>query len=1275
MKPTLYDPSFEHDACGVGFVAHIKGEPSHQILQMGLNILRCLVHRGAFGNDPETGDGAGLLVQIPDEFLQLERADLPKQGDYGVGMAFLPNSRFERHKCRTAIESVVRREGQDFLGWRTVPVDPSKLGRYAAETVPTIAQFFVGRSNRTKSEDFERKLFLIRKVIEQEVHGATGIPETHIFSISRLSSQTVVYKGLMLPDQVDEFYLDLKDPKFKTAIALVHQRFSTSTLPSWPLAHPYRYLAHNGEINTIRGNRSWMNARQMGLTSPVYGSDLKKLFPLVSPTGSDSASLDNAVELLTHSGMSLPQALMVLIPEAWERAAEMPKELNDFYAYYNCSMEPWDGPASICFSDGRLVGGILDRNGLRPARYAVTKDDLVIYASETGVIEIEPERIVKLGRTKPGEIFLVDTKQGRIVSSDEIKKEVCLKLPYGEWLKQGQIEFADVPLEVDVTHVSGREQDQLIKLFGYTREDLDILIKPMAFTGEEAIGSMGNDTPAALLSRRPQNLFTYFRQLFAQVTNPAIDPIREAVVMSLSDSIGKDGSVLDPTPANARQIRIHSPVLTLEECAKLRQLPEAGLDVRAATISTVFDTEESYGALERALSTLCRKASQAVEDGYSALILSDRMVSDRLAAIPSLLAVSTIHHHLTREGVRAQVALIVESGEPREVHHFACLMGYGASAVCPYVALEISAGFEPEKGVANFVRAVNKGLLKVMSKMGISTLRSYRGSQLFEALGLSSKVIEEYFTGTPTRLEGLLVEDIEREYRMIHASAYDLLEEGLDGGGRYQWRRGGEHHALDPVSIPRLQDAVRKNSFATFEEFTNYVETSEDQASEIRGLLDIIPVKPSVDLEHVESAKEIVKRFTTGAMSLGAISKESHEALAIAMNQIGGRSNSGEGGEDPERFADNRRSKIKQVASGRFGVTTHYLVNADELQIKIAQGAKPGEGGQLPGHKVDAYIGRIRNTIPGVTLISPPPHHDIYSIEDLAQLIHDLRSVNTKARISVKLVAEAGVGTVAAGVVKADADSILISGAEGGTGAAPLTSIKHAGIPWELGLAETQQVLVRNGLRGRVRLQVDGQLKTGREVVVAALLGADEFGFSTAPLVAQGCIMMRVCHLGTCPVGIATQDPELRKRFEGKPEHVVNYFFFVAEQVRRLMARLGYRRFDEMIGQVECLRAATRSRHWKARGLDFSQLLAKMEPWPGDSLRALDARKTFAAGTLESGFLNEVKRALNAGRPIELASRITNADRSFGGNNVVDSPKQAGPLILASDGNNPRKKE
>jgi glutamate synthase (NADPH) large chain len=1183
----LYSPANEHDACGIGFLVNIDGVPSHDTITKGIQILVNLTHRGACGCDPETGDGAGILIQIPDKFFRRETAalgfTLPPPGEYGVGMVFLPVERAQRLICEGILERIAGEEGLSVLGWRDTPVDRDAVGRIARASQPYIEQVFIRRGHGMDQEAFERKLYLVLKRTESEVAASPDVRDKSFFYIPSLSSRTIVYKGLLLAPQIANFYSELSDPDCTSALALVHQRFSTNTFPTWQLAHPFRMICHNGEINTVRGNVNWMFARQAVLESPLFGSkaDMKKLFPVCPPGVSDSASLDNAVQLLRMGGRDLPHVMAMLIPEAWDADTTMPDEKRAFYEYHASLMEPWDGPAAVAFTDGRVIGATLDRNGLRPARYLVTHDNHLIMSSETGVLPIRPEDVKYKGRLQPGKMLLVDLEQKRIVPDEEIKHNLASRRPYREWINAHQITLDKLP---DPARVHATDYETVLRrqrAFGYTDEDIRMLMLPMASTGEEAIGSMGVDTPLACLSDKPQPLFNYFKQLFAQVTNPPIDPIREELVMSLTSYIGVERNILAETPEHCHTLKLKHPVLTNWDLEQIRRVSRG--DFLAYTLPTLYQVDGGDKELERALDSLCKRASWALKNGYSILILSDRGVDEESAPIPSLLALTAVHNHLVREGTRTQCALIVESGEPREVMHFCLLIGYGASAVNPYLAIEtledlskrhqLPHGLTFDKALSNYKKAVRKGLLKVFSKMGISTLQSYRGAQIFEAIGLNKALVDKYFTGTPSRIDGIGLDVIAREAAMKHAFAFrDFTESDteLDVGGSYHYRVRGERHMLNPMTISKLQHAVRGNSFETFKQYSDLVNNQNQQLNTLRGLMKFRETMP-IPIEEVEPAKEIVKRFATGAMSYGSISKEAHETLAIAMNTIGGRSNTGEGGEDEERFADKRRSAVKQVASGRFGVTTNYLVNADELQIKIAQGAKPGEGGQLPGHKVDENIARTRHSIPGVGLISPPPHHDIYSIEDLAQLIYDLKNVNPEARVSVKLVAEVGVGTVAAGVAKAHADVVLISGYDGGTGASPLTSIKHAGVPWELGLAETQQVLVLNDLRSRIRVQTDGKLQTGRDVVIAALLGAEEFGFSTAPLVSMGCIMMRKCHLNTCPVGIATQDPKLRAKFEGQPEHVINYFFFVAEEVRELMAQLGFRRFDDMVGRVDLL--------------------------------------------------------------------------------------------------------
>ena len=1263
----LYDPQFEHDACGVGFVANIKGAKSHTIVQQGLEILVNLAHRGACGCDPETGDGAGILTQIPHAFFQRTLDGLlPKAGHYGVGMVFLPRDPGERALCEAIVSKIVRDEGQTFLAWRDVPRDNTRTGSASRDVEPVIRQFFVGRgSDIADDAAFERKLYVIRKVIENTV-ARKPLREASWFYICSLSSRTIIYKGLLMAHQIGPYYEDLTDPSYMSALALVHQRFSTNTFPTWDLAHPYRMIAHNGEINTLRGNRNWMRAREARLTSSLFGEDVAKLKPLVNEHGSDSATLDNALELLVMGGRSLPHALMMLVPEAWGSNEQMDPERRAFYEYHACMMEPWDGPAAIAFTDGRSIGAILDRNGLRPARYWVTKDDLVIMASETGVLDIPAENVREKWRLQPGKIFLVDTVAGKIVSDDEVKNRIVRRRPYGQWLSSNKIDLRDLP---DPASVHMPDHDTILdrqQAFGYTLEDLRIILGPMAIGGEQPLGSMGNDVPLAVLSERPQLLYNYFKQLFAQVTNPPIDPIREELVMSLIHYIGANGSLMEETPDNCRQLRLESPLLTNVELEKLRHFGDETGEYKSRTLSTLFDPSAGEAGLETALTRLCREAGRALTEGVSVIILSDRGVNKHNAPIPALLAISAVHHHLIREGSRTNTALVVESGEPREVMHFALLVGYGASAINPYLAFETLAdmarekmlpdGLSAEKAQYNYIKAINKGLLKTMSKMGISTLQSYRGAQIFEAVGLREDVIEKYFTGTPSRISGVGLDVIAEEAIARHRFAYppaNIPENiDLDPGGAYQWRRGGEFHQLNPDTVAMLQHAVASESYDKYREFADTVNCQDERLATLRGLFRFRESNP-IPLDEVEPEAEILKRFATGAMSLGSISREAHETLAIAMNRLGGRSNTGEGGEDPVRYkpdpnGDNRRSKIKQVASGRFGVTTHYLVNADELQIKMAQGAKPGEGGELPGHKVDKYIAHVRHTTPGVMLISPPPHHDIYSIEDLAQLIFDLKNSNPAARISVKLVAEVGVGTVAAGVAKAHADLVCISGYEGGTGASPISSIKHAGIPWELGLAETQQVLVKNDLRGRIRVQTDGQLKTGRDVVIAALLGAEEFGFSSAPLVAMGCIMMRVCHLNTCPVGIATQDPVLRERFAGTPASVVAYFTFIAREVRELMAQLGFRTFDEMVGRVDMLDVRTAVDHWKARGVDVSVLLQKPNVPDSVPIRCVQPQDHGLEEAIDYHLIDRCQDALAGSGKVEFSFPIRNANRTVG---------------------------
>ncbi|MGH9512023.1 MAG: glutamate synthase large subunit [Terriglobales bacterium] len=1263
----LYDPAYEHDACGIGFVASIRREKSHEIIRQGIQVLINLTHRGACGCDPETGDGAGILIQIPHKFFARECSqlgfELPAEGEYAVGMTFLPVEKHQRLQCEGILERIIREEGLSVLGWRDTPVDGDAIGRVARASQPYIQQVFVARPEGLDEDAFERKLYLVRKRVEREV-AASDIEGKEFFYIPSLSARTIVYKGLLLAPQIEHFYAELSDPDAVSALCLVHQRFSTNTFPSWQLAHPYRYVAHNGEINTLKGNVNWMHARQSVLESPLFGDDIRKLFPIIAPEGSDSANFDNAVELLFQSGRSLPHVLAMLIPEAWSGNPHIKPEKRAFYEYHASLMEPWDGPAAMAFTDGRVIGATLDRNGLRPGRYVVTHDGLVVMASEAGVLGIDPENIKAKGRLQPGKMFLVDTVAGRIISDKEIKHQLASRQPYQEWLEQNQITMDQLP---EPSRVHRSNSDTILsrqRAFGYTDEDLRMILEPMASKGEEPVGSMGTDTPLACLSDRPQPLFNYFKQLFAQVTNPPVDPIREEMVMSLISYIGTERNILEETPENCHTLKLPHPILTNRDLEKLRRVSRG--DLLAATLPALFRGADGETGLKRALDELCQRASLAVKSGYTLLILSDRGVDKEYAPIPSLLALAAVHNLLVRQETRTQVALIIESGEPREVMHFALLIGYGASAVNPYLAIETledlaARGFLPEGvsaevAVKHFIKATNKGLLKTFSKMGISTLQSYRGAQVFEAIGLNRELVDAYFAGTTSRLEGIGLNVIAREAQMKHEYAFGPVtgfDTELAVGGGYHFRANGEYHLLNPDTISKLQHSVRNGSFKTFQEYTDLIDQQGRNMATLRSLMQIKKSAKPIPIEKVEPAKEIVKRFTTGAMSFGSISKEAHETLAIAMNRIGGKSNTGEGGEDENRFkpdsnGDWRRSAVKQVASARFGVTTNYLINADELQIKMAQGAKPGEGGQLPGHKVDEVIARLRHSTPGVGLISPPPHHDIYSIEDLAQLIYDLKNVNPQARIAVKLVAEVGVGTVAAGVAKAHADVVLISGDSGGTGASPLSSIKHAGIPWELGLAETQQVLLLNDLRSRIRVQTDGKLQTGRDVVIAALLGAEEFGFATAPLVAMGCIMMRKCHLNTCSVGIATQDPVLRAKFAGQPEHVINFFFFIAEQMRQYMAEMGFRKVDDMVGRVDMLDVQPAVEHWKAKGLDLSAILYN-PPVPGRVARHCVQKQDHGLEqALDHQLIKHSRDALENRSPVEMDFPIRNVHRTVG---------------------------
>jgi glutamate synthase (NADPH/NADH) large chain len=1268
-KHGLYDPANEHDACGVGFVADIKGRKSHRIIEQGLEILKNLTHRGAVGADPLAGDGAGLLMQVPDKFLREESGvELPAEGEYGVGMVFLPQSDAARKLCEDKIAYFIAAEGQKFLGWRDVPVDNSGLGESVKVCEPVVRQVFIARGENCSDQDaFERKLFVIRKQIENDIRESGG-EGCNGFYIPSMSSRLLLYKGMLLADQVGVYYEDLTDERIVSALALVHQRFSTNTFPSWDLAHPFRMIAHNGEINTMRGNVNWMAARRHTMRSEVLGEDLDKVWPLIPEGQSDSACFDNALELLVQGGYSLAHAMMMLIPEAWSDNPLMDEERRAFYEYHASLMEPWDGPAAVAFTDGRQIGATLDRNGLRPARYLITDDNLVVMGSEMGVLDIPEEKIVKKWRLQPGKMFLIDLEKGRIIDDAELKAELASANPYQRWLDETQIQLRFLPATVapmtpDDATLLDRQQ-----AFGFTQEDIKFLMMPMAATGQEAIGSMGADNPIAVLSDKPKPLFNYFKQNFAQVTNPPIDPIREELVMSLGMQIGPRPNLLELSEAGAhKRLEVTQPVITNTSLARIRCIEALTKGAfRTFTADICYPSEQGAAGMESALNKLCQTAEQAVRDGHNILILSDRTMDADNIAIPVLLATAAVHHYLVREGLRTSSGLVVETGAVREVHQFAVLAGYGAEAVNPYLAFETLSKLRhklPEEISEEdlhwrYIKAVDKGLLKIMSKMGISTYQSYCGAQIFDAVGLASEFVEKYFTGTATTVEGVGLKEVAAEAVRWHKTAYGdapIYRDALDVGGDYALRVRGEHHAWTPHTISKLQHATRANNFKTFQEFSQAIDDQNEKLLTLRGLFEFKFADQEIPLEEVEPAKEIVKRFATGAMSFGSISYEAHSTLARAMNELGGKSNTGEGGEEPERFnplpdgsRNPERSAIKQVASGRFGVTTEYLVNSDDIQIKMAQGAKPGEGGQLPGHKVNQQIARVRHSTPGVGLISPPPHHDIYSIEDLAQLIHDLKNVNPGARISVKLVSEVGVGTVAAGVSKAHADHVTISGYEGGTGASPLTSIKHAGSPWEIGLSETHQTLVLNRLRGRIAVQVDGGLRTGRDVVIGALLGADEFGFATAPLIVEGCIMMRKCHLNTCPVGVATQDPELRKRFTGKPEHVVNYFFFIAEEVRLLMAKLGFRNFNEMIGQMDRLDMRKAINHWKARGLDYSRLLHKPEAGPDVAVYNSEQQDHGLDQAIDNELIKQAQPALERGESVRIEVAVRNYNRTFG---------------------------
>jgi len=1265
-KQGLYDPQFEHDACGVGFVCQMKGKRTHEIIQQALTMLVNLDHRGACGCEVNTGDGAGILLQLPHGFFAKVAAaghfSLPEPGQYAVGMLYVSPDPAVRAASEKMFEEVVVAEGQTVLGWRTIPTDNSSLGKTALQSEPAHRQVFIGRgSNCASEQDFERKLFVIRKVAHYKNRASGNDP---FWYAPGISCRTVIYKGMLMPEQVGRYFLDLSDPSMETALALVHSRFSTNTFPSWERSHPYRYIAHNGEINTLRGNINWMKAREPFLASPLFGDDMAKVLPVVNTGGSDSAMFDNVLELLVMGGRSLPHAMMMMIPEPWSGHESMSEEKKAFYEYHSCLMEPWDGPASVVFTDGTMIGATLDRNGLRPSRYYVTKDDYVIMASEAGVLPLDPDRIASKGRLQPGRMFLVNMEEGRIVADEEIKQQIASEKPYRQWLDENLVKLADIS---DATEVPGPDHDTVLQrqmAFGYTFEDQRKLLIPMARDGVEATGSMGTDIPLAVLSNKAKLLYDYFKQLFAQVTNPPIDCIREEIVTSAITTIGPEGNLLDPTPESCHLIELSTPIITNEELAKLRHVAQG--QFRSVTMPTLFEASLGAKGLELALEEVCQQASLHIDAGINLIILSDRGINRHNAAIPPLMAVSGLHHFLIREGKRTKVGIILESGEPREVHHFCTLVGFGCSGINPYLAFEtlddmirqgLLVGVDHYQACKNFVKAATKGIVKVASKIGISTIQSYHGAQVFECVGLQQKVVDRYFTGTATRIEGADLAAIAAETLARHHAAFpDRVENAatLEVGGEYQWRSEGEAHLFSPQVIHSLQKAVRTNSYETFKTYSKLVNEQMEQVFTLRGLLQFKDSTP-VPLEEVESVESLVKRFKTGAMSYGSISKEAHESLAIAMNRLGGKSNTGEGGEDPERYTwtnaegDSKNSAIKQVASGRFGVTSLYLTQARELQIKMAQGAKPGEGGQLPGGKVYPWIAKVRHSTPGVGLISPPPHHDIYSIEDLSELIHDLKNANRAARVSVKLVSEVGVGTIAAGVAKAHADVVLISGFDGGTGASPQTSIKHAGLPWELGLAETHQTLVLNKLRSRIVVETDGQLKTGRDVVIAALLGAEEFGFATAPLVSLGCIMMRVCHLNTCPVGVATQDPELRKNFTGDPADAVNFMRFIAQEVREIMAQLGFRKLTDMVGRTDALEPRHAVDHWKARGIDLSKLLYSPPTGPEVGRFCTEAQDHGLEKGLDlSELLGRCEAAINRGEQVRVELPIKNTHRVVG---------------------------
>lgn len=1266
QKRGMYDPSFEHDACGMGFVADVKGRKSRSLIDIGLEVLKNMEHRGAVGADPETGDGTGILIQMPDAFFRkvtpANNISLPPEGRYGVGVMFLPQDPIVRKAVENIIEKIVIDEDQKFLGWRDVPVETSAPGKGAQATQPFIRQCFLGANKKIKTQDeFERKLYLIRRIIDQRVRAEQKLDRSKYY-VPSFSSRVLIYKGMLLGHQLEKYYHDLNDPDLKSAMVMLHQRFSTNTFPTWDLAHPFRMIAHNGEINTLRGNKNWMAARQHVMESPLYGKDLKRMLPIVMEGQSDSATFDSVLELLIMAGRSLPHAMMMMIPEAWSKNDLMDPDRRAFYEYHATMMEPWDGPAAVVFTDGNIIGATLDRNGLRPSRYVITKDDLVILASEAGTYSLDPKNIASTGKLQPGKMFILDLQQGRIIEDEEIKRDIVTRQPYRKWINENMIKLHYLPTP---DYIYNADFETLLirqRIFGYTKEDLNSLMLPMAINGEEAIGSMGTDAALAVLSEKPQLLFRYFKQLFAQVTNPPIDPIREELVMELTTYVGPEQNLLAETPQHAHRLELEHPLISNSQMEKIRHIAKGHF--KSITIPLLFDPFTRHSMRER-LDQICEEAVEAVRSGISLIILSDKGTDRNNAAIPCLLATSGVHHALLRAGLRTKTGLVVESGEPREVHHFALLCGYGANAINPYVAYETLAYMMEKKFIPeglnyntvkkNYVKAVSKGLYKIFSKMGISTLQSYCGAQIFEAVGLDTEIVDKYFTGTPTKIDGISLEILEKETIKRHLVALDpqIDQSMLDSGGLYHYRRDGESHLWNPLTISKLQLSTKSGNFKTYKEYADLINNQDKKRVTLRSLFDFDTSRTQIPLEEIEPASEIVKRFATGAMSFGSISREAHTNLAVAMNRIGGKSNTGEGGEEAERFitlsnGDSLRSAIKQVASARFGVTANYLVNADELQIKMAQGAKPGEGGQLPGYKVDRVIASVRHSTPGVTLISPPPHHDIYSIEDLKQLIFDLKNINPRARISVKLVSEVGVGTIAAGVAKAHADHILISGHDGGTGASPVSSIQYAGSPWELGLSEAHQTLVLNGLRDRVYLATDGQLKTGRDVVIAALLGAEEFGFATAPLVTQGCIMMRKCHLNTCPVGVATQDPELRKKFSGKPEYVINFMFFIAEEVREIMSWIGFRSMNEMIGNTNKIIPTRVYDHWKARSLDLSAPLFRPTPLYDTKLYRTRAQDDLLEKQIDHEFIKKAAPALKSGKAVTIKAAVKNTNRSIG---------------------------